>query len=200
MASASDIDIVLLAAGGARRYGSAKQLALLDGTSLVRRAAQAALATGARLTVVTGAYADGVAAQLSGLPLALAHNSAWQQGMGSSIACGARHVMAASPHSRALIVCLADQPRVDGSDLDRLIAESQRDPRSIVAADHGTTLGPPCLFPKAFYAELAALDGTQGARRLLDSHADRVRRIAMPDAGIDVDTVDDLRRLSSRSA
>ena len=190
----ADLDVVLLAAGNASRFGSAKQRVLIGGVPMVRRAAQAALATGAGVSVITGAYADEVAQELAGLPLTLLHNTAWQQGMGSSIACGFRHLIDA-PVSAAAMVCLADQPLVGAAELQRLISVHHTAPERIVAADHGTTLGAPCLFPRRYYAELAALAGAQGARRLLDIHAQHVTAVAMPEAAVDVDTPLDYERL-----
>ncbi len=53
--------VVLLAAGGSRRLGAPKQLVDVDGESLVRRAARAALATDpSQALVVVGAHADAV--------------------------------------------------------------------------------------------------------------------------------------------
>jgi len=49
--------IVLLAAGEGRRFGGTKQLADIDGETMVHRAARTAIATGVELIVVTGAHA-----------------------------------------------------------------------------------------------------------------------------------------------
>jgi len=166
----------------------------------VRRAAEAALQTGAPLTVVTGAYADAVAQELQGLPLTLLRNDDWAQGMGSSIGYGFRHLLGEAADSAAAIVALADQPRVDSAALQRLIGAHRQTPGLIIAADHGSTLGPPCLFPAAYYPELAALSGPQGARRLLQRHASAVQRLAMPEAAVDIDTPEDLQRLAAADA
>jgi molybdenum cofactor cytidylyltransferase len=189
-----NLHAVLLAAGDASRFGSAKQRVLIGGIPMVKRAAQAALGTGAGLIVVTGAYRDDVAAELAGLPLTLLHNADWRQGMGESIACGFRH-LGDVPASTAAIVCLADQPLVGTAELQRLISAHLTASERIVAADHGTTLGAPCLFPRRYYAELAGLTGAQGARKLLDIHAQHVTAVAMPEAAVDVDTPLDYERL-----
>lgn len=183
---------VLLAAGSASRYGSAKQLLPIDGEPMVRRAALAALHSGARLLVVTGAHAAAVEAALAGLPLELLHNPDWEQGMGGSIGCAFRHI---GLSSSASLVLLADQPRVGADELLRLIDAGQRMPGRIIAADHGTLLGPPCLFPQRWYPELAALSGPQGARRLLQKHAAEVESLPLPQATADIDTPEDYRRL-----
>lgn len=187
------IDIVVLAAGAATRFGRPKQLEPVRGVAMVRRAAQAALATGLRVNVVIGAHAEAVSGALQGLPLTLVLHPTWATGMGGSIACGIRVIAGKSPASSAAIVCLADQPAVDAADLCRLVASHSDHPGHIIAADYGDAIGPPCLFPRAFYDALGALDGTRGARALLGRHPDRVVTVAMPNARVDINVPDDLR-------
>jgi len=187
------IQALLLAAGSASRFGSAKQLAPLDGVALVRRAALSVLDTGLPLTVVTGAYADEVAAALEGLPLTLRHNAGWADGMGGSLGCGFRHLLGGG--SQAALVCLADQPRVQAPQLRQLIQAWRLDPRCMAAAAHGGALGPPCLFPRRWYEELSRWTGPQGARRLLERHPQELLRVAMPEAAVDVDTRADFENL-----
>lgn len=185
---------VLLAAGEARRFGSPKQLALIDGIALVRRSALAILDTGLPLMVVTGAYPDAVAAALEGLPLSLHHNPHWQQGMGSSIAC-AIEALVDDDAANGAMICLADQAQVGTPQLQRLLDAHARAPGGITAADHGSAIGPPCVFAHKYFSALAQLRGHEGARRLLAAHAAEVRRVAIPEAGVDIDTLDQYRAL-----
>lgn len=195
---AHTLGAVLLAAGSASRFGSPKQLAPINGVALVRRTAQAILASGAELVVVTGAYADEVAAALRGLPLRLAHNPYWELGMGESIARGFRELSRQLAPPPASLLCLVDQPRVDEPQLRRLLDRHLAQPRSIIVSDHGETAGPPCLFPVEFYAELTRLSGPRGARSVLERHRDRVLTVAVPEAALDIDRPEDhLRALQS---
>lgn len=196
MPGATHLHLLLLAAGNASRFGSLKQCWQLEGVSLLRRAASTAIATGASVVVVTGAQADRVSEEIADLLVARVHNPDWEQGMGSSIACGFRYLAAKEPQSAATIVCLADQPLVGAPQLRRLIEAHRSDPERIIASDHGGVLGPPCLFPRAYYAELETLSGAAGARPLLQRHADRVITIPMPEAATDIDTPEDAQRLS----
>jgi len=188
---------LLLAAGEGRRYGALKQLERIDGVSLVRRAAQAALEAGTLLRVVTGAQAEQVEAGLRDLPLSFVRNAHWREGMGSSLASGARALLAQDDPPDAVLIALADQALVGAAELRLLLDEHARHPRAIIAADHGTVLGPPCVFPAGDLGELAALQGDRGARALLQVHAARVRRVIMPQAAHDVDTADDLARAAA---
>jgi CTP:molybdopterin cytidylyltransferase MocA len=194
--SATDVVVLVLAAGSAGRFGAPKQCVHVDGVPLVRRAALAGLGVGADVVVVTGANAGAVAEALQGLPLETLHNAGWADGMGTSIACGIRHV-AQNAGGRAALICLSDQPLVGTAQLQRLIDAHGETPDHIIAADHGTALGPPCIFPRRFYPELAALPGAEGARRVLAAHAADVRIVAMPEASVDIDTRDDLARYAA---
>jgi molybdenum cofactor cytidylyltransferase len=186
---------VLLAAGAASRYGSPKQLLRIEGGTLVRRAAEAILDTGAELMVITGAHAEPVGAELAGLPLRLLHNAAWEQGMGGSIAVGFRDLAALDDAPPASLLCLADQPLVGAAQLRRLIGLHRADAGRILVSDYGAARGPPCLFPAACYAELAALSGPAGARAVLDAHRGQVAAVPMPEAAVDIDTPQDWARL-----
>lgn len=186
---------LLLAAGAARRYGRAKQVeTLADGTALVRHAALAALAVCSELRVVVGAHRAAVIAALAGLPVAIVEHEHWARGMGASIACGLRSLIADGIRA-PLLLSLADQPRVDAGALLRLLAAAEGRPDSIVVSDYGVGRGPPSLFPPRLFAELAALDGDEGARSLLKSHAAEVITVPLPEGADDIDTPDDYRRV-----
>lgn len=190
----SDIGIVLLAAGEASRFGSAKQAASLDGMPLLRRAAMTAVQT-ATVVVVLGAHRSDIEPLLDGLGVSIAFNPQWPDGLGSSIALGVHELTQRHPGLSAVMLCLADQALIDANDLQQLIDAHRLDPESIVAASFADVLGPPCLFPRGDVDALLALSGPQGARVLLQRHAERVRALPMPHAAVDIDTPDDLARL-----
>ena len=187
--------MVLLAAGEASRFGSAKQLTLIDGVPLVRRTAMAAMQTGAAVTIVLGAHRAAIEPLLDDLPVMLAFNPHWQNGLGSSIALGVGELTQHHRGLHAVMLCLADQALIDASDLQQLIDTHRQYPESIVAASFDEVLGPPCLFPHRDIDALLALSGPQGARPLLQRYAERVHALPMPHAAVDIDTPDDLARL-----
>ncbi|WP_266182867.1 nucleotidyltransferase family protein [Dyella humicola] len=183
------IAAVLLAAGNASRFGTAKQTLPIDGMPMVRRAAMAALDAGlSPVVVVIGAYADTVQPCLAGLPVQLTENPDWASGMGSSLGLGVRTAMAMGAMPHALLVLLADQPGIRAADLKRLVEAHATAPGRIQAAHFDGHLGPPCLFPRAYFDELASLRGPNGARRLLKRYSDRVDRHELPSAAFDIDT------------
>ena len=184
------ISVVVLAAGAATRYGAPKQVLEFEGLPLVRRAALAALSVGAT-TIVTGAYRLAVESALDGLPVTFAFNDAWEAGMGGSIASGVKALHARAPEISALILTLADQPLIGSEQLRELAAAHTRAPDRIFAAGHSHVMGPPCLFPRAYFDALSRLSGPGGARPLLDRYRDAVETIPMPGSAIDIDTPQD---------
>jgi len=80
---------VILAAGASVRMGSPKQLLPVGGRPLVVRAAEAALASEAwPVIVVLGANEEQISPALARLPVLTIENSAWSEGMASSIRAG----------------------------------------------------------------------------------------------------------------
>ncbi len=191
--------IVLLAAGNSSRFGSPKLLSPLGDSTLIAHAARAALQTGAPLIVVTGAYADKITAALEGINARLIHNSDWEEGMGTSIATAFRHLPNDADTFDAAIVCPADMPLVGAAQFQRLIDAHRQSPQRIIVSDLGEAQGPPCLFPRHYFEELAKLRGPQGARTLLKEHKAEITSIAMPEAAMDIDTPDDYAKLQSRN-
>jgi molybdenum cofactor cytidylyltransferase len=192
------VTALVLAAGASSRMGRPKQLLPLEGSPLVRRAAQAALEAGCEdVVVVVGAYAEEVAAAVTDLRVRVARNSAWREGLGASLRCGARaaHEAPDGP-ADAILVVLADQPRVDAALLSRLVAAFRCEGRELVACAYAGRLGPPALFAGRHRAALATLGGDRGAQVLLEGCASDVHRIPFEDGALDVDTPEDYARLA----
>jgi molybdenum cofactor cytidylyltransferase len=193
---ASGIGLILLAAGGSRRLGRPKQLLRLGGESLARRAARLALNAGCRPVVaVSGAHAQKVEAEWAGLDLMVAHNAHWREGMGASLRAGMEALSDAGLEQRldALIVMLVDQPRI-GSDVLRRLIEAYRAPTPpppIVACAFDERLGPPALFDRRLFPALRQAQGDRGARALFDAHRAALVAIPCPQAGFDIDTLED---------
>lgn len=180
--------IIVLAAGESKRFGTPKQLAVLHGKPLLRRAVEAALE--ARLgpvTVVLGATDQPCRALLAGLEVTIVHNPGWRSGMGSSIASGMRSFDGLELDG--VVISLADQAGVTAEHLRWLEAASAGKP--IVASRYGGQLGAPAWFSAEKFEELLKLDGEKGAK-LLIAREPAAHGVEMPAAAFDVDTPEDL--------
>jgi len=186
---------IVLAAGASTRFGSPKQLVRLAGRPLLHTAVtRAAEVTGNALIVVLGAQAAELAPLLKHSAGTIVVNHEWREGLASSIRTGVAHLPAAC--TGAMLV-LADQAAVSADDLKRLAGSWRRQPQCIAAAMYAGTIGVPAIFPRSSFRELAELRGDAGARTLLRRNSDRLVRVAMESAAIDLDTPEDLLALDA---
>ena len=186
-APAGSVALVLLAAGASTRMGRPKQLLPYHGRTLLRHAAETAVASGCvPIVLVTGALHDELVDEVGDLPIQAVHNPAWQTGMASSIRTGLAAVAAARP--AAVLIMLSDQPLVTPELLRKLVALQQQTQAPIVAAAYGDTLGVPAVFGQTLLPELLKLQGQSGANKLINSLGPAVGRVPFPAGLLDVDT------------
>jgi Uncharacterized MobA-related protein len=146
--------------------GRDKLLEDVGGAPMLRRAAEAALASRADETVVVlPPDAPARRAALEGLPVRVVENPEAGEGMAASIRAAVR---AAAPEADALILALADMPEIGPAHLDALIAAfDPGEGRAICrAADAEGRPGHPVLFGRCFFEALGKLEGDSGWRGL----------------------------------
>jgi molybdenum cofactor cytidylyltransferase len=181
---------IVLAAGASTRFGSPKQLVRVNGRPLLHAVVSRAVeVAGHSVTVVLGANAAELAPLLKHTPASVIVNRDWSEGMGSSIRTG----VARLPGScGGVMLLLADQAAVTTEDLRRLISAWRRQPEYIVAAQYRGTTGAPAIFPRTSFVDLTGLRGDSGARSVFMRNPDRVVRVPMDSAALDIDTPEDL--------
>ncbi len=190
------VGAVVLAAGSASRMGRAKQALQFDGQSLLRRASLAALGGGCSpVLVVTGAHAELSRAELNGLDVREVFNPHWQTGIASSIRAGLGGLLAANPSAGAAVFLLCDQPYVTADVISALIAAHRETQRPVITSAYGGSLGVPALFSRSFFAQLARLEGSAGAKHVIEENASEADFLPFPGGEIDVDTPEDFSRL-----
>src|SRR5579864_3036084 len=109
---------IVLAAGASRRFGSPKQLVRFEGQLLVQRViASATELSGSAVTVVLGAHAAEIAANLPPSNASIIVNRNWNEGIGSSIRAAVTRLPGACDGA---LILLADQPLVGAHGLTRL--------------------------------------------------------------------------------
>jgi molybdenum cofactor cytidylyltransferase len=186
---------MVLAAGAASRFGSAKQLVRVAGRPLLHNTVSRAVdVAGAATIVVLGAYATELAPLLRHTPATIVINRDWREGIGSSIRTGVGRLPAAC---NGVMVMLADQAAVTAEDLRRLVSAWKRQPEYVAAALYSGGVGAPAIFPRSRFGELAELRGDVGARKLLQRNPDRLVRVPMESAALDIDTPEDLLALDA---
>jgi molybdenum cofactor cytidylyltransferase len=181
---------LVLAAGAARRFGSPKQLAMLDGRPLLEHALAAmAAATGVQeVVVVLGSHAEQILAkvQLHGARVQICAD--WQEGQAASLRTG---VAALSELADAVVITLGDQPAIDPRAIDLLV--SARNDRVLAArAGYRGRPGHPVLLEQPLFDAVAQLQGDEGARRLLVGVAVTLVECDGLGSDADIDTVEGL--------
>jgi molybdenum cofactor cytidylyltransferase len=179
---------VILAAGRSTRMGANKLIADLGGKALIRRTAEAVLASRARpVFLVTGHEPQKLAESLAGLDLVRVRNRRHAEGLSTSLIAG---IAALPDAARAALICLGDMALTKPGTLDRMIESFENEPGlgAIVPA-YGGGWGNPVLLSRKLFDLVATLGGDAGARKLLQGRGDvRVLEVADPAILIDADT------------
>ncbi len=185
---------ILLAGGSGTRFGGAKLLAAFPNDPVpigVRSARSLVAGLGNALAVVrAGDAALARALRDAGCEVLESADSA--RGLGASLAAGVKATRAAG----GWIIALADMPRILPA-THRAVAEVlSRGAKIAAAIDASGRRGHPVGFAAELYADLAALDGDEGARSVIDRHRAWLEVVHCDDPGIhyDIDTPGDLAR------
>jgi molybdenum cofactor cytidylyltransferase len=190
---------IILAAGGAARFGEPKQLLRWHGEPLIRTAILAAISAGlSPIIVVTGAHAAQVERAIARQPITPIRNARWREGQSTSIVAG---LGACPPATAAAVFLLADQPHVTPEVIRALIDVHSSESVEIVAPlVQGDRRGNPVLFDRETFPDLQSLRGDTGGREVFSKHS--VRYLTWHDERIllDIDTPEDYRRLIEEDA
>lgn len=181
---------LLLAAGSASRFGSDKlRHTLPHGVAIAVQAARHLKAVVPRIVAVVRPGADPTAAALAaeGCEVVVCDRS--EEGMGASLACAAR----AAGQADGYLVALADMPFVRRSSI-AAIREALEKGARVAAPYWRARRGHPVGFSGALRAELEALAGDEGAKRVLAAHGAELVKVPVGDPGVvrDIDRPADL--------
>jgi molybdenum cofactor cytidylyltransferase len=184
---------VLLAAGGARRFGSQKLVAAYRGAPVVRHAAQALLGATDDLIAVVGNQGDAVRRALGETNARVIENADWPLGLSTSIRCA---IDSLGEDADAIVLAVGDQPQLDPAVVRDVIQRWRETGKAIVSASYRGTRAHPVLFARSTFWALRQLQGDAGARLLIERSGDEVAYVEV-DAPLppDVDTPDDLAGL-----
>ena len=199
---------IVLAAGTSQRFGTDKRrLPLVNGKTLLQQTIETVLPLFTEVLVVLrcddqrfeeelqGQMQDQIREQIPGqkqpprLRTYRAPESAL--GMGHSLANAIPQLV-----SDVAFICLADMPYIQPATLVRLqqavIDHQQQAP--IVRPVHAGVAGNPVGFDSAYFPDLAALRGDQGAKQVIVRHHARLVEVPVDDPGVlqDIDSPDDV--------
>lgn len=183
------LNAIVLAAGKSTRFNGIKQLANLNGDSLINHTISQVNCPNINCVYVTlGAHSCRVMSQLPKHVSPIISQN-WELGMGHSLADSVAEL---SQLSGRLLVCLADQVAITPSHYHHLIQLSLTQPNAIIASSVDDRACVPAIFPRRFFEPLIQLQGDQGAKDILVKHANDVIKVNCPSAQQDIDTNEDL--------
>ena len=81
--------------------------------------------------------------------------------------------------------------------MNKIVEAHYQTGKEIVASEYAETHGVPLFIGKRFFAEISALAGTEGAKRVIDRHLDEMTTVPLMEAAFDIDTPDEYERLTS---
>ena len=183
---------LVLAAGGSKRLGQAKQLLPYGGAPLLGHVLQTARSCpfDQLLCVVGGASAE-VRRWVDMRGVEVVENAHYGDGCSSSIAAALEHV---DDRCNVLVLMLGDQPGVSVAIVEALLAG--RGDAAMAACAYRDGRGHPLAVARSMFGELGALHGDKGVWKLMDRHAEEVTEVAIDGATpLDVDTWEDYRRV-----
>ena len=185
---------ILLAAGTSSRMGSNKLLFELDGESVLRGAAQRALAGGlSPLLVVLGHQEEKARRELDGLPCRVVVNPDYERGITSSLKAG---VAALPDDVQAAMVMLADMPFVTAEMIAGLIARYRSTEAPLVISDYEGVNAPPMLYDRSLFGELLAMTEEGCGRQVVKRHRHEAEVLPWPATALaDLDVPADYERV-----
>ena len=181
--------VILLAAGASRRFGSNKLLQYVDAdVSVLDSSYRAASALHADpLLVINDDPA--VRTHCEANHYAYLINAQARQGMASSIVCGVR----ATDAAQGWAICLADMPCIRQQTMLQL--RDAWDGERILLPRYRQQAGHPVIFPRKYFTQLTGLRGDKGARRIVQDNDDVVYlNVDDPGVVLDIDTPADLHQ------
>jgi len=195
MSEDRSIGAVILAAGASRRYGSPKQLVIVDGLTLLEHAIAAAAAVDLAPVVAVVPVWLSRPASLADERLRWIRNPFPERGMSLSLRLA---FDALGDEIGAALILLGDQPRVPEASIRAVIAA--RGHRPVVAARASGILAPPVLLERSHFRLVEGLIGDIGLRKLLRDNPELVTAISVAAHPPDLDEPADLHRLAGDGA
>lgn len=184
---------VLLAGGAARRFGADKLLAAMpDGRAVAQASAEAMVRALGNVVAVVRPYSQRLSQTLVSAGCRVVECPGAEHGMGASIACG----VSTSRDAGGWVIGLADMPAVASETIARVAAMLTSDD-AIAAPVYRGERGHPVGFGGSYAEALAALEGDEGARRIVRANGGSLQIFDTDDPGVllDIDTPKDLERL-----
>ena len=176
--------------------GEFKQLLPFGGKTFVECCVDNLLASRVdEVVVVTGHRHQDVRNAVGLRPVRVTHNLEYEFGMSTSIRCGVRDL---PPETQACLIALVDQPQIGPDIINQVIDAYLTLAPLIVVPHYNGRNGHPIVLDLSLREEILEIDATEGLRRVVHAHPDRLARVEVVSDSVvlDCDLPEDYRRLS----
>lgn len=192
--------IILLAAGNSSRMGKAKQLLSYQGKTLLDRTIDTAKEVFDRdqIILVLGADHNKIASKIENKNIQIFINDDWRSGMASSISSGLKAILTQFTDADHCFISVCDQPYLTSNIFTQMLQLQESSKKEIVVAKYEDTMGVPALFSRKYFITLMALDGEQGAKKIIQQNMEDVETFQFEQGAIDIDTKEDYENLKSK--
>ena len=195
------ISAVILAAGESRRMGKQNKLLLpIGGEALLVKLVKSVCDSDVgQVLVVIGHEEEKIRRELNNFSLSFVNNPNFSEGMTISIKFGVKEV---SPDSDGFLICLADMPFINTSEINKLInayvQNRIKEKRLIVVPVFQGQRGNPVLFSSEFLNDILEHKKESGCKGVIINNSESVKEIEMDDDNmlLDVDNLNDYQRLT----
>jgi molybdenum cofactor cytidylyltransferase len=126
--------------------------------------------------VVIGGAADEVRQRVDLGGATVVENPQFGEGCSASYRTG---LGAVDPRAEAVVILLGDQPGVDHTVIDNVVAEWRRTRDRIMLASYQGREGHPLIFARELFDQLVALKGDKAAWKIVDAHRDWIRAVPL---------------------
>jgi len=192
---ASGIELIVMAAGLSRRFGSNKLMADFRDRPLVSWIFEAIKSAGCAPGAVTVVWNDpDIAVIAESYGFNTCFNPSPDEGQAASIRLG----LAASKEADAYMFMTADQPLLRRETISGMLESFPAGQGKIMLAAYRGNTGNPVVFDRKYKASLMQLKGDTGGKQIIRQHPEAVvwYEIEYAEELMDVDRAEDLAHLS----
>ena len=182
---------MILAAGESKRMGKPKLLLPFGEKTMIETVIDRVIQSKVeKILVVLGSNREKIEKKIGNLPLEIAVNPDFKEGMLSSVQRG---LEALPEEAQAVLVFLGDQPSIPSEVIDSVIDAFRKTGKGIVLPVYKGERGHPVLIDMKYRHEVENLNPEVGLRELVYGQPDDILEVEVDDAGIlrDINDIED---------
>lgn len=185
---------MILAAGESKRMGKPKLLLPFGEKTMIETVIDKVIQSNVeRILVVLGSNRKKIEKKIGNLPLEIAVNPDFKEGMLSSVQRGLEVL---PEEAQAVLIFLGDQPSIPSEVIDSVIDAFRKTGKGIVLPVYKGERGHPVLLDMKYRREVKNLNPEVGLRELVYGRPEDILEVEVDDAGIlrDINDIEDYTR------